>query len=97
MLRPVRLASRDKVVSPPSSAMVSSRVSARATDWMLAPSELRRERPVRPGLGFSATTAATSVMRRAPPGLADPAYLLEFTGKKRGWRARVKLFLDYDS
>jgi hypothetical protein len=40
MLRPVRLASFDSVVSPPSSAIVSSSVSARSTDWMLAP--LRR-------------------------------------------------------
>ena len=37
MLSPVRLASLDNVVSPPSSAMVSSKVSARSTDWMLAP------------------------------------------------------------
>ena len=41
MLSPVRLASFDNVVSPPSSAMVSSKVSARSTDWMLAPAEAR--------------------------------------------------------
>src|ERR1700724_2909810 len=81
MLSPVRLASRDKVVSPPISAMVSSNVSARATDWMLEPSVLRRDRPPLVGRLFSATTAAASVMRGSLK-LALRAYLLELAWKK---------------
>src|SRR5262245_35205476 len=35
MLRPVRVASSVSVASPPASAIVSSKYSARSTDWML--------------------------------------------------------------
>src|SRR4029450_13908731 len=40
MLRPVRVASSVSVASPPASAIVSSKYSARSTDWMLCRSLL---------------------------------------------------------
>src|SRR3979409_1275828 len=53
MLRPVRLAKSVSVASPPASAMVSNRNSARSTDWMLwrSPLAARWARVLAPGPG----------------------------------------------
>src|SRR5712671_3398752 len=106
MFSPVRLASRDRVVSPPRSAMVSSSVSARSTDWMLARSGLRRGTPPAgppgppggPASGTSPDAWSVWVMATAPPDRPMAACLcLELKAKKRRAPAKSRQILDRES
>src|SRR5262249_32381488 len=92
MLSPVRVASRDRVVSPPSSAMVSSSVIARSTDWMLARSGAARGRPSAASIIVSTASAiAQAPLHPPPPPLAC---LFDWRGKKTAAPTESRHFLD---